>query len=40
MKQFASASQPLYAVVDAEGKTLAGPVGSCSEEEFMAFLNF
>ncbi len=40
MKQFASASQPLYAVVDAEGKTLAGPLGSCSEEEFMAFLNF
>ena len=40
MKQFASASQPLYAVVDSEGKTLSGPIGSCSEEEFMAFLNF
>ena len=39
MKQFASASQPLYAVVDAEGKTLAGPVGSCSQEEFVEFLN-
>ncbi len=40
MKQFASASQPLCAVVDSEGKTLSGPIGSCSEEEFMAFLNF
>ena len=40
MKQFASASQPLYAVVDAEGSTLSGPVGSCSEEEFLKFLNF
>ena len=40
LKQFASASQPLYAVVDSEGKTLSGPIGSCSEEEFMAFLNF
>ena len=39
MKQFASASQPLYAVVDAEGKTLAGPVGSCTQEEFVEFLN-
>ena len=39
-RQFASASQPLYAVVDAEGKTLSGPVGSCSEEEFLEFLNF
>ena len=40
MRQFASASQPLYAVVDAEGNTLSGPVGSCSEEEFLNFLNF
>ena len=40
MRQFASASQPLYAVVDAEGKTLSGPIGSCSEEEFLEFLNF
>ena len=40
MRQFASASQPLYAVVDAEGSTLSGPVGSCSEEEFLEFLNF
>ena len=40
MRQFASASQPLYAVVDAEGSTLSGPVGSCSEEEFLNFLNF
>ena len=40
MRQFASASQPLYAVIDVEGNTLSGPVGSCSEEEFMAFLNF
>ena len=39
MKQFASASQPLYAVVDAEGKTLSGPVGSCTQEEFVEFLN-
>ena len=37
MRQFASASQPLYAVVDAEGSTLSGPVGSCSEEEFLEF---
>ena len=40
MRQFASASQPLYAVVDAEGNTLSGPIGSCSEEEFLNFLNF
>ena len=40
MKQFASASQPLYAVVDAEGNTLSSPIGSCSEEEFLNFLNF
>lgn len=39
MRQFGSASQPLYAIIDAEGNTLSGPVGSCSEEEFMAFLN-
>ena len=39
LKQFGSASQPLYAVVDSEGKTLSGPVGSCSEDDFLAFLN-
>ena len=40
LRQFGSASQPLYAVVDSEGNTLSGPVGSCSEDEFLAFLNF
>ena len=40
LRQFGSASQPLYAVVDSEGSTLSGPVGSCSEDEFLAFLNF
>ena len=40
LRQFGSASQPLYAVVDSEGSTLSGPVGSCSEEEFLEFLNF
>ena len=40
LRQFGSASQPLYAVVDSEGNTLSGPVGSCSEDEFMKFLAF
>lgn len=40
LKQFGSASQPLYAVVDSEGNTLSGPVGSCTEEEFLLFLKF
>ena len=40
LRQFGSASQPLYAVVDSEGSTISGPVGSCSEEEFLTFLNF
>ncbi len=38
MKTFASASQPLYAVIDKDGKVLSGPIGSCSKEEFLAFL--
>lgn len=38
LKQFGSASQPLYAVVDSEGNTLSGPTGSCTEEEFLLFL--
>ncbi len=40
MKQFASAAQPLYAVVDADGKTLSGPVGNSTTEEFLSFLAF
>ncbi len=40
MKQFASAAQPLYAVVDADGKTLSGPVGNSTTEEFLDFLAF
>ena len=40
LKQFGSASQPLYAVVDSEGNTLSGPTGSCTEEEFLLFLKF
>lgn len=40
LRQFGSASQPLYAVVDSDGNTLSGPVGSCSEEEFLKFLAF
>lgn len=38
MKTFASASQPLYAVIDKDGNVLAGPVGSCTKEEFLEFL--
>ena len=38
LQQFGSASQPLYAVVDSDGNTLSGPIGSCSEEEFLTFL--
>ena len=40
LRQFGSASQPLYAVVDSKGSTLFGPVGSCSEDEFLKFLAF
>lgn len=40
MEKFGSASQPLYAVIDHTGKTLSGPVGNSSAEEFSAFLNF
>lgn len=40
LKQFGSASQPLYAVVDSEGKTLSGPIGSCSEDDFTEFLTY
>ena len=40
LRQFGSASQPLYAVVDSKGSTISGPVGSCSEDEFLSFLNF
>lgn len=39
LQQFGSASQPLYAVVDSDGNTLSDPTGSCSEEEFLMFLN-
>ena len=38
LQQFGSASQPLYAVVDSEGSTISGPIGSCSEKEFLTFL--
>ena len=38
LQQFGSASQPLYAVVDSKGSTISGPIGSCSEEEFLTFL--
>ena len=38
LQQFGSASQPLYAVVDSEGSTISGPIGSCSEEDFLTFL--
>jgi thiol:disulfide interchange protein DsbD len=40
MTMFSSASQPLYAIIDASSNILAGPVGSCSKEEFMEFLNY
>lgn len=40
LKNFGSASQPLYVVVDGDGSVLSGPVGSCSLEEFLSFLNF
>ena len=38
LQQFGSASQPLYAVVDSKGSTISGPIGSCSEEDFLTFL--
>ena len=38
LQQFGSASQPLYAVVDSEGSTISGPIGNCSEKEFLTFL--
>ncbi len=38
MKQFASASQPLYAVINADCQTLSGPVGNSTLEEFIEFL--
>jgi thiol:disulfide interchange protein DsbD len=40
MEKFGSASQPLYAVIDHSGKTLSGPVGNSSLEEFSKFINF
>ena len=40
MTMFSSASQPLYAIIDASSNILAGPVGSCSKEEFLEFLNY
>ncbi len=39
MKQFASASQPLYAIINADSQTLSGPVGNSTLEEFVEFLN-
>lgn len=38
MKTFGSASQPLYAVIDASGNVLSGPVGSSDKSEFLKFL--
>ena len=40
MEKFGSASQPLYAVIDHSGKTLSGPVGNSSLEEFSKFINY
>ena len=40
MTMFSSASQPLYAIIDASSNILAGPIGSCSKEEFLEFLNY
>lgn len=40
MEKFGSASQPLYAIIDHTGKTLSGPVGNSSVEEFTTFLNY
>ncbi len=38
MKQFGSAAQPLYAVMNADGQTISGPVGNSTLEEFIEFL--
>ena len=40
MKLFSSASQPLYAIIDASYNILSGPIGSCTKEEFLEFLNY
>ena len=40
MEKFGSASQPLYAVIDHSGKTISGPVGNSSLEEFSKFINY
>lgn len=37
-RHFASASQPLYVVIDSDENVLSGPVGSSSVEEFLEFL--
>lgn len=36
--KFGSASQPLYAIIDAQEKILSGPIGSSSVDEFSSFL--
>lgn len=40
MEKFGSASQPLYAIIDHTGKTLSGPQGNSTIEEFSQFLNY
>lgn len=37
---FSSASQPLYVIIDAKEKVLSGPLGSCSLDEYIDFLNY
>ena len=38
MEHFASASQPLYAIIDSEGNTINGPIGSTSLNDFLQFI--
>lgn len=38
MKKFQSASQPLYAIIDADENIISGPTGKCEKEEFLEFL--
>lgn len=38
--RFGSASQPLYVIIDSQENILSGPIGSCSLEEYLNFLNY
>ena len=39
LSNFGVASQPYYVLIDHEGNVLGQPVGECSAQEFLNFLN-